>query len=406
MSKFYISHTNDAFCRFRSHYQTPCIPITQKSNCCARIIAPIANGLKKATLVIALVIATLFTAIADLLALPFRVVISLHNRFDRQYKRDLQLLNPQEQQQFAKEIHGALMKAHTEALAKNQNYKSEILQIVNNPAAMRKLLASYARSTKVYGPVARAFTDHLLNKAHQEGRKLVFSARDGIPYYRIAKKLMATPAYQAKYPSLVQADQLALAFFSRKVIAGSSPKLLEDYSKGEVGLKDNDRCLIVDIGFIGSMIGDIRKGLPFADINFEYLISHTPNAGGFMGSPQNKLSTAPDPLSAGGHEGIHWLEDTHQGNIASAVSLVSRGGRIYPNSIDPQNRLYCSEQYTLEHFIRKFSRSAVVRTADGPEILSMQLPQIRQQFNNTLQLIKTRRLPLFASHNPGTYTRL
>lgn len=264
---------------------------------------------------------------------------------------------------------------------------------------IQKAIACYARSSKVYGPIARAWTEYLLEKANREGKKLVFMARDGIPAYKIALDLMKQPAYQKKYPNLTP-DRITLAYFSRNVIndsMSSSDKtaLFKKYTTQELGIKEGDKCLFVDIGFEGSMIDKIRQLLPGVSADFEYLIAINNKATGFIATKDQQLRSVP---SAGNNLGVHWLEDSHQGSVASPSHLVEENGHVYPNTKTPSHKSYSpqakpgSELYLL----KKFSQLGAI---EGVSVTPEELETCRSDLDLTLQKIVDSELPLLIKHD-------
>lgn len=256
------------------------------------------------------------------------------------------------------------------------------------------VMISYARSGKVYGPVARAWTEYLLDKANKGNMKLVFMARDGVVPFKIAQKLMAQEEYQKKYPNLVGDKRIVLGYISRKIVENAQKttekqKVFEEYAAKELGISKDQHCLFVDVGFTGSMIAPLRKMLPNAKLEFDFLISRTKEAAGFV--PQL------DSFTPGGNFGVHWLEDTHQGNLESPSDLVKESnGRIYANSARPQNVVYSFPRNSKEYLLRKFSQRAVVRTG----LMPSDLQAANKNFNETMDKIKGKAIPIFASHVP------
>lgn len=265
---------------------------------------------------------------------------------------------------------------------------------------IKTIMLSYTRSKKVYGPVARAWTEYLLEKANAEKMKLVFMARDGVVPYKIAKRLMAKLEYQKKYPNLVGEQKIVLGYFSRKVVASSQDSLVnenlfKEYAKNELGIYQGEHCLFVDVGFAGSMIDPIRKLLPWAKIDFDYLISATNKATGFV-LPNKDFTPS-------GNRSVHWLEDTHQGNTKSPTKLV-RGpyGRIYPDTAQPSQKQYTDPQCSMEFAVRKFSQKAVVRCHLDEPLIKDEMLAASNTFISTMEKIQKGVLPLFASHAPSS----
>lgn len=257
-------------------------------------------------------------------------------------------------------------------------------------------LNSYMQSKTEYGPVARAWTESLIEKANHNKMKLVFMARDGIVPYKIAKKLMAQEEYQKKYPNLVGNSQIVLGYFSRAVVATSQNNsdridLFKEYAEKELGITDGSHCLFVDVGFCGSMINTLRDLLPKAKLDFNYLISMTNQATGFV---------PVDTSFAPSHNcGVHWLEDTHQGNLESPTELVrASDGHVYANTAVPGKKRYLYPVDHLQHLVRKFSQKAVVRSYQEEPVTKEKLDTTLAKFPETIKKIQECAMPLFATH--------
>lgn len=363
------------------------VHITPNSSKGARFGAAIANGIQKGLVYTAVGIAALALALFSIFVLPFRCA----DRKKLETNVDLLRLTPGERNAIKAEIE-AYVETHGKALTPKQ--KTDYTQMI---------MMSYARSSKVYGPIARAWVEQLLEKANNGNEKLVFLARDGIPQYKIAKKLMATPEYQQKYPNLVGDKKIVMGFISRKVMEFSdknatNTKLFQDYAENELGIKKGDKCLFVDVGFLGSMIDPIRSKLSDSKINFEYLISMTDRANGFITQINHHLYP---PDWAGTNAGTHWLEDTHQGTLRSPQELVQLpNGRIHADSNQPNQRLNHkgAEPGTLDYMIRKFSQRAVVRCYKDAALTKDKLTAAQNKFVETIFAIKNYQLPLFLTH--------
>lgn len=350
-------------------------------------ITTITNTAKKTLIVLAFAVATLATGIFSVLSFPYRFYIGWQVEKEG-FKNDIMLLNDGQQAQIRKEI--------ATYIKENQLDSS----LVDDNKSFNRLLASYARSHQVYGPIVRNWIEHLFEKANRENGKLVFMARDGIVPYKMAKKLMALPEYREKYPKLAKENRIVLGYFSRKIIHGSTQsdknrELFKEYVDRELGIKEGDRCYFVDVGFTGSMIDSIKGLLTSVKIEFEYLISFSEKAKGFLATREKRLSSVP---SAGNHFGIHWLEDTHQGNLESPSRLVKVNGRIYPNTKVPGKKTYCTSPGSLDFLVRKFSQRGAVRAYQQPLLSESELIEARERFSNTLEKIKNNLIPLFVRH--------
>lgn len=389
-AKFVFSPVLMTWGKLAEYNQTPLIQIKSNSGQAKRIIASIANMAKTGAICLAYVIGSIAAAIFSIISLPYRY--NWRNPLQESIKIDIGRLEEGEKNALHAET-SKYLKEHAGNLTPELEREYTL-----------KIMASYARSHKVYGPVARAWTDYLLDKANQNNTKLVFLARDGIPQYRMAKKLMATVEYQKKYPNLVGDKKVVLAYLSRKVVASSKDseegqKLFKEYANKELGIQSGDKCLFVDVGFLGSMIDNIRSLLPDVQIDFEYLISMTPKAVGFIASPDKSLSSIPtNPVSgAGGNFGAWWLEDTHQGNLKSPENLVRVGERVYPNT-NQSEMILGHTKNSLEYMVRKFSQRAVVRWFKNPALLKEEVTKAFSVFDRTIDQIKNNELALYVSH--------
>lgn len=379
-----FSPTYSCWNKLHSNLITPCMVAQKDSPWTQRAVCKIANGGKIALIAAAYVICTLATGIFSIATCPHRFYQrGLVEKMG--FKSDLKLLSRQETNQIRYRV---LRYMDTSVCDIPATKKEEAIQ---------KAIACYARSKKIYGPIAHAWTEYLLEKANKEGKKLVFMARDGIPPYEIALNLMKKPEYQAKYPNITK-DKIVLGYFSRKVVNHSleseaNKALFKRYTSEELGIKDGDECLFVDIGFEGSMIDKIRGLLPGVKADFEYLIAINNKATGFIATQDKQLSSVP---SAANNLGIHWLEDSHQGCIASPSSLVEVNGRIYPNTNTPKNKTYSSQPKSLQFLLKYFSQLGVV---EGETISKDQLEKCKKVFDETIQKIKDSQLPLLIEHD-------
>lgn len=343
----------------------------------------IKNGLQKWLIVIALAITTIFVGLYDLITFPYRYY-KMHSAIRQGLYFDLQRLGSQEKDAIRAEILQYMEKKCPPERIPPQDRKE----------FAEKILAYYARSHTIYGPVVRAWTDYLLEKAHRENRKLVFMARDGIAPYKMALELMKKDAYRAKYPNLAKEGNINLIFLSRRMVR-NSPELLKEYAEKNLGITAGDSYLFVDVGFEGSMIQTIREKLEGTDVQFEYLISLTNQATGFLASKDHPLTSV---NSASGNFGVHWLEDSHQGSLRSPHKLIKdENGTIHTDSHYP-NKERCVSRYSFEHLLRKFSLRAVVRWSEKDPLTSDQLQKTKRAFNETLELLKNRNLPLLIQY--------
>lgn len=385
--RFIFSTTYSVWNKLCAQYQQPAIEVKTTSSKPFRAVAKIVNVAKKSTICLAFVVSTIATGIFCILALPYKTY-KKNSVFAKACKEDIARLTKEERNAIRNEISTYIVKNKCRILPQDKK------------RCLDQLLASYARSNKIYGPIARAWVEHLLDKANREEKKLVFLARDGTAPYKIAKKLMDDPEYQKKYPNLCGDKKLVLAYFSRKLVSNSAEtengrQLFKEYAQNQLGITPSSQSLFVDVGFTGSMIDAIKEMLSPAHIEYEYLISMTHKANGFIATKDKQLASVP---SAGKNLGVHWLEDMHQGNIKSPSALVKVDDQIYPNSLEPSKKKLCTEKNSFDYLLRKFSLKGVVDAYKqillNPEQLSLQ----REKFNETLERIKNTSMPLFGKH--------
>lgn len=304
------------------------------------------------------------------------------------------------------------------ATAKIQELMKRVELPDSNPEAINELeqkaLATYSRSIHYYAPVAVKWTEHLLEKANKEGRKVVFMARDGSVPYKIAKSMLKDEKYQQRYPNLKESD-ISYAYLSRKIVQDCKNKgvegseLMQEYMT-QLGLQKGDRCLFVDIGFTGSMIDGIRAMLApqELDIDFEFLYSFSPKANGFVSQETREevIEKVPDMegiekikrvFHSINKRSIHWLEDTHQGVIKSPSHLVKHEGKIYPNTNLPGHRMtYLSQPE--DYLLRKIGQIAATDILGKINPDEIDSEQAKGRLNEFLINIEKERLPLFISH--------
>lgn len=282
-------------------------------------------------------------------------------------------------------------------------------------SAYNQILSYYARSGKIYGPVVRLWVDHLLAKAAESNSSIVFLARDGIAPFEVAKELLNDPAYQARYPSLCEKNNVSLAFLSRKVIHSikkdrelGAAYLRQLLPSDLIGTSDDaasaKNVMFVDIGFAGSMIEEIKNLMSQATeidfskrCSFHYLISHTEKANGFLGNLSRPLH---DVISAGKNPAVYWLEDSHQTSIKSPSFLVRHeDGQVYPNTLLPDNTEFINVSDPLQILLRNYSTQAAIDFAlkiDGFSYAAKY--EALALFKSTLADIKRTKLPLFIQH--------
>ena len=311
--------------------------------------------------------------------------------------------------------------------------------------AILKAMATYATSNAHYGPVVQDWAHSLLDTALADNRKLIFLARDGIAPFLAAK------AIKAAHPSKYHTVELYLLYISRtlaysstlrdekisssdalvynylKTVRKRDPMLLQKYILQETGMKENDRCVFVDVGFGGSVIQPIKEQLePLnIDVRFNFLISHTTKAKvgdrkfrarGFLAHREKRPLEVVD--KAGGNPAIHWVEDTHQSVMDSPkILMVNDSGRIVPGKVViADGRYHLRELFgkvvqTCKHapeefLIKSFGLKGVLN-AIHPEKLSVHdtpvawkeaSEELRTRFGSFLSTLQQRKRHLLLKH--------
>lgn len=265
---------------------------------------------------------------------------------------------------------------------------------------VKKTMAYYARSYHYYGPVAIHWVHHLLKKASEQNRTVVFLARDGTPGYNIARKILRSTILSNQLPFL-QNDkpQVRLAYVSRKIVAHHSrdersKEIFRAYIR-QLGIQSGDRVILADVGFTGSMINNIREMLPDIDIEFNYLISLTEKAKGFIANLTNKLRSV---SYAGRNFGIWWLEDSHKGTVRGPSKLIVENGVIYPNTLHPIQD--CGND-PLQYLLRHWSSKALEDRADtftSADFSESALEGFKNNFDNLLARLKQMPRLLYLAH--------
>ena len=323
------------------------------------------------------------------------------------------------------------LKNRIEGVIESENLK---LNGLEKERYVRAALSTYVSSQKYYAPVVKEWALSLLSTAAQENHHLVFLARDGVAPYQAALEL------QKKDPQFKDV-KIHLKYLSRKVVRHATStepmdKSLDErrrdlntyfFRNGEI--KPDDKCLFVDVGFMGSMIWDIRKEIsslkppaatasdvekkayksalvahyqkiigPLPEIDkyiqhhkdlsdtdrlnltpkkkeefylhnlyldvlkaqypFNFLVSHSEKASGYMGNVEVKLSSVE---SAGSNRAVHWLEDTHQEVINSPQYLVRKDDQdVVPNVLlNPQKPATRKEEAPGEFLIKRMATCAI-----------------------------------------------
>ena len=95
-----------------------------------------------------------------------------------------------------------------------------------------------------------------------------------------------------------------------------------------------------------------------AQYPFNFLVSHSEKASGYIGNVEVKLSSVE---SAGSNRAVHWLEDTHQEVINSPRYLVRKADQeVVPNVLlDPLKPLTRKEEAPGEFLIKRMATYAI-----------------------------------------------
>lgn len=273
----------------------------------------------------------------------------LRGRIKHQIDQEVHLVSRDERKMIRSEVREFIQKENLEFP------KEQLDEIVDSA------VATYATTKKYYGPVVIEWAKSLLDTAVKENRKIAFLARDGRAPYEIARKIKQM--YPKKYANV----ELSYLYFSRKVVEAAKnnteePHLLEEYMQLH-GFKKNDRCIFVDVGFLGSMIRTIKKQLKGMklDIQFQYLVSMNRKAKGFLSDLQIHLESIPCDTrrGAGGSDAAHWLEDTHQGVINSPTRLIKDEHGVHPDNFDGSEWKTCKEESPFDYLHKHFGQVAI-----------------------------------------------
>jgi len=263
-------------------------------------------------------------------------------------------------------------------------------------------MSAYASSREIYAPVTENWAKSLLDRAAKDGKKLVFLARDGLAPYLVAQKL------QQSDPKYVDV-KMCYAYISRKVAFDAAHRtvdgvpLLQKYME-QLGIEKDDDCLMVDIGFGGSMISTIKRDLRSltGNIDFEFLVSKTPNASGFVGDLEHPLQAL---RSAGGNPATHWMEDMHQGIIKSPSKLVvTSDGQIVPNVLVGKGPDTCRETRPIDYMVRFWALQGVldgVSNSSAAASMEMTAAKTKEVFDQFLLQLESRERLHLIKHDPA-----
>ncbi len=251
-----------------------------------------------------------------------------------------------------------------------------------NAEAITHTIELYTKTQEFVAPVVVSFADFLLQKLSKSGKstKLVCAARDGIGAYLAAQKLLEK--FPANYPN-VDAHQLAYAYLSRHVVFNSSPEILERHLQ-ELGLNPGDSIILADIGMYGSMLAALREKLPnFRLESVEYLISRTPQANGYLDTPQYTMSSV---VNVVGNPAVHFLEDTYSGSIASPTRLVETGSELVPDTISSEysGEIALKREFALRAITDFVQDLAATTSPDQPQALPIDFPNAKKRLDEFL----------------------
>ncbi len=346
------------------------------------------NFAKKRMIEVLIVVGTIFTSIYSLITYPVRWYQNIKIT-EFAIDTDLSRITSKEIIKIESDVNKYFDKHsdHFQTMSKSDKAK-----------LTRLIVSQCARSQRVYGPIVREWVDHLLEKASQNGNKLVFMARDGLPYYEVAKRLMETAEYKEKFPSLTRDGSIVLGYFSRNVVksadgSNEGREIFRRYIAEELHIQPGDRCIFCDIGFSGSMVKPIRDLIPDVQVEFNFLVATSNRAEGYLGNPSKPL---PHLETAASNMGVRWLEESHHGNIASATKLiVDDQGHVRPDTLSPK-KVRFDEKFSQAYLIRKFCLRSLIDSAVQLGPLSKQeVEKARELFSQTIGAIKDNRLPLF-----------
>lgn len=362
------------------------LAVAGRCRCCRILARKTAMVLK----IIGLAIAFFFTRILELLTYCMRKGY-WKKKVVWQAKNDIKLLPEEKQKAIEKDI--------SETCAK-KNIETYQIAGIKGVSIKDLCASSYTLSYQYYGPVVLDWAKSVLDTAVVKNRKLVFLARDGVAPYKVAQML------QKQYPEKYGNVHMCYVYFSRKLVdnALKTPGRLARYL-GQQGIQEKDRCLFVDIGFAGSMIGKIRKQLAPLDLNikFQYLISHHDQVRGFMADTKTVIPAV--NYASATNAAVLWLEHSHQEGAISATQLLeTKEGVPYPNTCPPEQKkpLSCKQERPVEYLLKKYSLKGVLDYAadelqqknsdalnhEKPQAWRMASGSLRKVFNDFLKEIR------------------
>jgi len=252
-------------------------------------------------------------------------------------------------------------------------------------------MSVYASSREMYAPIVESWVQSLMDRAVKDDKTLVFLARDGLAPYLVAQKIQQS---SRKYADV----KMHYAYISRNVVFDAEDRIVDDVPLlhkyiQQLGVEKGEDCLMVDIGFSGTMIPFIKKQLQSLtkNIEFEFLISKTPNATGHLGDVDHPLMAL---NKVGGNSATHWMEDVHQGVIESPSRLVETAeGLILPNVLAGTEPVTCKETRPIDFILKTWGLQGVLDGAEcNPKAESMETTaaKTKEVFDQFLQKYETR----------------
>lgn len=389
-------------------YNTPWVQVDISQNgiknwIWMRGIAPLANATKRMAVRVAFVIATISTGVWSPLKYGFHL-LQMKTRSAEVIASDLRLIDslrpPTPLSSINSRIPGRMLRDQIDSFQRRgprYDLQREIERYITENSAptvpsnrrlsiprekrneyVLKAMAYYARSQYYYGPLAVDWVHNLLTQANERNQKLVFMARDGIAPYHLARTMMKMDKFRDRFPNLVGDDRIVLGYFSRKLVThhhSGDEQQFQIFRKyiAQLGIKPGDKCRFVDIGFQGSMIKDIRKMLSENEIDFNFFISLTSQAEGYVSPRDDTRRELSSCTSSEANPGVWWLETAHQGTDRGPSHLVEHTDEfIYPNTLVPgQESTYISDPViqgdSLEYLLRHWGLKAIKDSLSVPE---------------------------------------
>ena len=194
----------------------------------------------------------------------------------------------------------------------------------------------YQRIAPLYANFAEYLLGLLLDS--ERGTKLVFMARDGLPYYESLVSLiekdtdLSNPEARASIDAIK--EKIVYANLNQSILDNTPKDLLEDYFT-QLGVTKDDKLVFVDIGFYGSIIDSLKAKFKDYQIkDFQFFISKTSRATGYL-NEVNNMTLESFSTGISGNSSVHFLEDTFSGVQQSAHKLIrNENGVIEPDSLE------------------------------------------------------------------------